>query len=88
MKNLHNYQIFAAHKILATFDLSFFQAQYYGTIYIGYPPQEFNVLFDTGSGNLWVPSVKCPESDIGCGKCFNVNSLKEQLIILYLDIPK
>eukprot|EP00438_Fugacium_kawagutii_P020075 Skav223197 [mRNA] locus=scaffold3016:45088:47524:+ [translate_table: standard] len=39
---------------------------YWGSIRVGTPPQEFKVIFDTGSGNLILPTTACTSE--GCAR--------------------
>jgi len=37
----------------------YYKSAYYGQVSVGEPPQEFDVVFDTGSGHLVLPSTMC-----------------------------
>lgn len=48
-------------------------SQYYGEITLGTPPQSFEVIFDTGSSDLWVAGSSC---DSSCGRHAEYDSSK------------
>lgn len=46
-------------------------SEYYGQVTVGSPPQKFLVVFDTGSGNLLLPSTDCTDEACTSHKRFD-----------------
>lgn len=53
-------------------------SQYYGEITLGTPAQSFEVIFDTGSADLWVAGVGC---DSSCGRHAEYDSSKSSTYV-------
>lgn len=53
-----------------------FKTSYSGVLHIGDPVQEFRVVFDTGSGNVVVPSASCESEACLVHKQYHVNRSK------------
>lgn len=62
-------------------------SEYYGKISIGTPPQEFLVVFDTGSGNLLLPSKECTDEACASHKRFDSQLSKNSVQIAFADKP-
>jgi len=59
--------------------------EYYGQISIGSPPQNFNVVFDTGSGNIVLPTVDCLDDVCIRHRRFQSRNSKSAVQLAYED---
>mmetsp|Transcript_8163 Transcript_8163/g.17788 ORF Transcript_8163/g.17788 Transcript_8163/m.17788 type:complete len:398 (+) Transcript_8163:165-1358(+) len=62
-------------------------SEYFGEISIGSPAQKFVVVFDTGSGNLLIPSKQCNDAACLAHKRYDVNASKTAVEIAFADSP-
>lgn len=62
-------------------------SEYFGKIMLGNPPQEFTVVFDTGSGNLLIPSKQCSDQACTSHKRFDAFKSQTAVDIAFADEP-
>jgi len=59
--------------------------EYYGKIAVGSPPQLFDVVFDTGSGNIVLPTIKCEEEVCSRHRRYRSSISKTAVQLAYED---
>merc|ERR1719399_1141851 len=84
MKRLHKSSLGSSSKSKAEVVHA---SEYYGKITIGTPPQEFLVVFDTGSGNLLIPSKQCTDEACTSHKRFDASLSASAVDIAFADEP-
>jgi len=62
-------------------------SEYYGQVIVGSPAQRFLVVFDTGSGNLLLPSKECVDEACTGHKRFDPALSATALQVAYADQP-
>lgn len=62
-------------------------SEYYGILSVGSPPQDFEVVFDTGSGNLIIPSTSCKSDACSMHRRFNRSMSSTAQDIAFADAP-
>lgn len=62
-------------------------SEYYGQVIVGSPAQKFLVVFDTGSGNLLLPSKECVDEACTSHKRFDSELSATAMQIAYADQP-
>jgi hypothetical protein len=62
-------------------------SEYYGVVTVGSPAQKFSVVFDTGSGNLLLPSKECSDEACTSHKQFDAALSATAMQIAYADQP-
>jgi len=62
-------------------------SEYYGQVTVGSPPQSFLVVFDTGSGNLLLPSKECTDEACTSHKRYDSTVSATSMQVAYADEP-